>query len=179
MARVALGLAVLSAGGVVLLLLAYAELRRRILAVESYLTGVARPPADLGGLRSLLIPGVRSLFVLVTDDRCISCHDRVRELELLVTNEQETSARTVAIVKSSGRFDRTVAGIRYLVDANLIASLRPSATPQVIEFDDSGKEVRRRVVGSEAELCDLWTDSNATRGVIAAGGTTFSEGRRQ
>jgi hypothetical protein len=164
---------------IIVLLFAFAELRRRLIALETFVVGHANARGDPLGLRELLRSGTDRLIVLVTDDRCLGCHERTRELEMIVASGQLAPTVAVAIVKAGGTWDSPVKGVEYVVDPALVGALRPDATPQVIVFDAESRETQRRVVGSTAALHEVCFASNRHEHEVAMAPSATSSGDTQ
>jgi hypothetical protein len=149
MQQVVNALAVLAFLGVVLLLFGCSALLHQVRELrEAVLAGAA------GGLGASTLPQFanprgHTTQLLVVDEHCLDCRERVAGLAGL-----GGLAADVVVVGNAGSVAGWPAapGIRVETDPVLWNSLAVSATPTLVTVDPAGVVLRRQVVGSDQEL---------------------------
>jgi hypothetical protein len=147
------GLALLSFLGVVILMLGGAAMLRSIKDLQQ---AVLRPPVASSSAR-IALPGHDPRLVLVVDDDCTGCIERVADLNRLLTGDAAFKGFRVLLLASRPAVAGwpTAPGLTALIDPGLVGSLAVVATPTSILFDGSGRELSRRAIGSEDELREV------------------------
>ncbi len=151
MIRVSLVLGALSLAGVVFLAFGYAASLKLIRELQDKLhdAAVAAVPRRLDRFAK-----DRHSFVLVSEEGCLACKDRIADLARHIQANPQASTLSYTIVQAGNGARPAVLpeAIEFATDSELVAALAVSVMPLGVVFDGSGAEVARSVLGDRQSL---------------------------
>jgi hypothetical protein len=147
MTTLALVLGALSLAGVVFLAFGYAASLKLIRELEDKLehAALSQPPAQVDAFAR-----AHSSFVLVTEEGCVACEQRIADLARHVAGSAETGLGYIVLQAGAGRRPVELpAEVEFLTDSAIVSRLAVGIVPLGLVFDRSGTEVARSVLGDQ------------------------------
>jgi hypothetical protein len=145
MSTVALVLGALALAGVVFLAFGYAASLKLIRELQDSVEDAALaqlPPQVDAFARD------RYSFVLVTEEGCLACVERIADLLDHVQGDESRELDYIVLqAGAGGRPEGLLPAIEFVADSKLVSNLSVGAVPLGLVFDRSGTEVGRSVLG--------------------------------